>query len=80
MPTVFSALPAMTAMDVYSSKKSTLSSWQPPFFSMESQLSAPSCGHREIGNGNKGLRRRRMIGGEVAHRQVRFCIGGFTLD
>ena len=61
----------MTAMDVYSSKKSSLSSWRPPFFS-ESQITAPSCGHREIGNGNKGLRRRRMIGGEVAHRQVNF--------
>ena len=61
----------MTAMDVYSSKKSSLSSWRPPFV-IESQISAPSCGHREIGNGNKGLRRRRMIGGEVAHRQVTF--------
>ena len=64
----------MTAMDVYSSKKSSLSSWRPPFVSMESQISAPSCGHREIGNGNKGLRRRRMIGGEVAHRQVNFRV------
>ena len=62
----------MTAMDVYSSKKSSLSSWRPPSVSMESQISTPSCGHREIGNGNKGLRRRRMIGGEVAHRQVNF--------
>ena len=68
----------MTAMDVYSSKKSSLSSWRPPF-AIESQISAPSCGHREIGNGNKGLRRRRMIGGEVAHRQVTF-IGAAPLN
>ena len=64
----------MTAMDVYSSKKSSLASWRPPLSSMESQISAPSCGHREIGNGNKGLRRRRMIGGEVAHRQVNIVV------